>query len=118
MATNKGNKGKPETYEQPKKGSGKPKYQDTIKKVRVNTKKSQVDATVNLKKNIIGKNVTKQEKRAIGNKVANMAKEIDREYKEKKGVRTAKPSTAKVPVKSRGGRGGGLGGLNINNLKK
>ena len=29
----------------------------------------------------------------------------------------AKPSTAKVPVKTRGGRGG-LGGLNINSLKK
>ena len=37
--------------------------------------------------------------------------QIDREAKEKKGQRTAKPSTPKVPVKVRGGSGvrGGMG---------
>ena len=103
-------------YNAPAKGSGKVKYQNTTKEARLNTKERSVKGTEKIK-NIMGRNVTQQEKRALGNKVTNIPKMIDREYKEQKGVRTAKPSTAKVPVKPRGGRGG-LGGLNINNLKK
>lgn len=100
------------TYNPPVKGSGKPKYQNVTKENRINTKKRSVDITTYVKQNLAGKKVTKQEKRAIGNKVENVAKAIDREYKEQKGVRTPK-STTKVPVKSSGrGRGGGaLGGF-------
>jgi len=104
-------------YEPSKKGSGKPKYQNAIKEVRLNTKKKPVASIVNVKEKILGKKVTKQEKRAIGNKVDNIAKVIDREAKEKKGQRTEKPSTKKVPVKPRGGMGGG-GAFNINDLNK
>ena len=104
MATNKGAKGKPETYKEPKKGSGKPKYQNVIKEARVNTKKVTTAR-------IAGKTLTKAEAKAKANKSPNLAKEIDREAKEKKGQRTAKPSTPKVPVKARGGSGmrGGIG---------
>lgn len=98
-------------YDAPKKGSGKPKYQNVVKEARLDTKKKAVTSTTKVKEKILGKNVTQQEKRAIGNKVANTAKMIDREVKEKKGQRTEKPSTKKVPVKPRGGAGmrGGLG---------
>ena len=105
-------------YEPRKKGSGKPKYQNVIKEARLDTKKKPVTSVVKVKEKILGKNVTQQEKRAIGNKVENIAKAIDREAKEKKGQRTEKPSTKKVPVKPRGGGGmrgpislGGSGGL-------
>ena len=112
MAKNKGDKGKAETYAAPKKGSGKPKYQNVIKEVRLDTKKKPADSIVKVKEKILGKKVTQQQKRAIRSKVENIPKVIDREAKEKKGQRTEKPSTPKVPVKSRGGmRGGGsLGG--------
>lgn len=98
-------------YDAPKKGSGKPKYQNVVKEGRANTKKRQVDNTTFVKEKLVGKKVTKQEKRAIGNKAENVAKQIDREEKVRKGVRTEKPSTKKVPVKPRGGAGmrGGLG---------
>jgi hypothetical protein len=98
-------------YEPSKKGSGKPKYQNAVKEVRLDTKKKPVTSVVKVKEKILGKKVTQQEKRAIGNKVDNIAKVIDREAKEKKGQRTEKPSTKKVPVKPRGGAGmrGGLG---------
>lgn len=86
-------------YEAPVKGSGKPKYQNVTKENRLNTKKRTVDITTSVKKNLVGKKVTNQEKRAIGNKAENIAKQIDREYKIQKGVRTAKPTTPKVPVK-------------------
>ena len=99
------------------KGSGKPKYQNVDKARRENTKERNVK-TVEKTKNILGKNVTKQEKRSIGNKTPNIPKMVDREAKEKKGQRTEKPSTKKVPVKVRGGMRGGMGGgvLNINDL--
>jgi hypothetical protein len=89
------------TYNQPVKGSGKPKYQNTVKEARLNTKEKSVKGTEKVK-NIMGRNVTQQEKRALGNKVTNIPKMIDREYKEQKGVRTAKPETPKVPVKKKG----------------
>ena len=89
-------------YEPPVKGSGKPKYQNVVKEGRLNTKKSQVESTTKVKEKILGKNVTKQEKRAIGNRVANTAKMIDRETKVGKGQRTEKPLTPKVPVKKSG----------------
>jgi len=100
-------------YDAPKKGSGKPKYQNAVKEARLDTKKKPVTSVVKVKEKILGKNVTQQEKRAIGNRVENIAKAIDREAKEKKGQRTEKPSTKKVPVKPRGGGGlrGGLGGF-------
>ena len=98
-------------YEPRKKGTGKLKYQNVVKEGRANTKKRQVDNTTFVKEKLVGKKVTKQEKRAIGNKAENIAKQIDREEKVRKGVRTEKPSTKKVPVKPRGGAGmrGGLG---------
>jgi hypothetical protein len=98
-------------YEPRKKGTGKLKYQNVVKEGRANTKKRQVDNTTFVKEKLVGKKVTKQEKRAIGNKAENVAKQIDREEKVRKGVRTEKPSTKKVPVKPRGGAGmrGGLG---------
>jgi predicted Zn-dependent peptidase len=61
---------------------------------------------------------TKQELIRQAGKKPNVAKQIDREYKERKGVRTAKPKTPKVPVKPRGGmRGGALGGGGLINPK-
>ena len=87
------------TYEPPVKGSGKPKYQNVTKENRLNTKERQVNITTHVKENIVGKKVTQQEKRALGNKAENVAKQIDREYKVEKGVRTESPSTPKVPVK-------------------
>ena len=91
-------------YDPPKKGSGKPKYQNVVKEARVDTKK--VTTT-----RIAGKNLTKEEAKAKARKSPNLAKQIDREAKEKKGQRTTKPSTPKVPTKVRGGglRGGALG---------
>jgi len=86
-------------YEPPVKGSGKPKYQNVVKSERLNVKKRPTDSIVKVKEKILGKNVTQQQKRAIANKAENIAKVIDREYKEQKGVRTAKPTTPKVPVK-------------------
>ena len=104
MATNKGAKGKPETYKETKKGSGKPKYQNVIKEARVNTKKPTVTR-------LAGQALTKAEAKAKMKKQPNIPKQIDREAKEKKGQRTAKPSTPKVPIKARGGSGmrGGIG---------
>jgi hypothetical protein len=105
------------TYKPPVKGSGKPKYQNVIKEARLNTKKKSVTSTTKVKEKILGKKVTQQEKRAMGNRVENVPKIIDREAKELKGQRTAKSSTLKIPVKprsgmgSRGNRGGGLGGV-------
>ena len=106
MATNKGAKGKPETYKETKKGSGKPKYQNVIKEARVNTKKPTVTR-------LAGQALTKAKAKAKMKKQPNIPKQIDREEKIRKGVRTAKPSTPKVPVKVRGGGGlrGGLGGF-------
>jgi hypothetical protein len=86
-------------YNPPVKGSGKPKYQNVVKESRLNTKKKPADSIIKVKEKILGKKVTQQEKRAIRNKVDNIPKVIDREAKEKKGQRTAKPSTPKVPVK-------------------
>ena len=103
------------TYEPPVKGSGKPKYQNVTKENRLNTKERQVNITKHVKEKIAGKKVTQQEKRALGNKAENVAKQIDREYKVQKGVRTEKPSTPRVPVK--GGRGGAgiMGAFGIKN---
>jgi len=92
-------------YDAPKKGSGKPKYQNVIKEARVNTKRAEKIES------LAGKKLSKSESQARARKATNTAKEIDREEKVRKGVRTEKPSTKKVPVKPRGGAGmrGGLG---------
>ena len=92
-------------YDAPKKGSGKPKYQNVIKEARVNTKRAEK------MESLAGKKLSKSEAQARARKATNTAKEIDREEKVRKGVRTEKPSTKKVPVKPRGGAGmrGGLG---------
>jgi hypothetical protein len=92
-------------YDAPKKGSGKPKYQNVIKEARVNTKRAEK------MESLAGKKLSKSESQARARKAINTAKEIDREEKVRKGVRTEKPSTKKVPVKPRGGAGmrGGLG---------
>ena len=91
-------------YEPIKKGSGKPKYQNVIKEARVDTKKPTVTR-------VAGKALTKAEAKAKMKKEPNIPKQIDREVKEKKGQRTAKSSTPKVPVKPRGGGGGLRGSL-------
>ena len=91
-------------YEPIKKGSGKPKYQNVVKEARTDTKKPTATR-------VAGKALTKAEAKAKMKKAPNLPKQIDREEKIRKGVRTAKPSTPKVPVKVRGGAGlrGGLG---------
>ena len=91
-------------YEPIKKGSGKPKYQNVIKEARLDTKNPTATR-------VAGKALTKAEAKAKMKKAPNLPKQIDREAKEKKGQRTAKPSTPKVPVKVRGGSGvrGGMG---------
>jgi hypothetical protein len=100
-------------YEPIKKGSGKPKYQNVIKEARLDTKKPTATR-------VAGKALTKAEAKAKMKKETNIPKQIDREAKEKKGQRTTKPTTPKVPVKPRGGlRGGGSlgggGGMNRTN---
>lgn len=93
-------------YEPRKKGTGKPKYQNVVKEARVDTKKP-------IATRVAGKALTKAEAKAKMRKEPNIPKQIDREEKIRKGVRTEKPSTKKVPVKPRGGAGlrGGLGGF-------
>ena len=98
-------------YEPSKKGSGKPKYQNVIKSERVNTKEPRKEPIRNVSKVLksLGTKTSKQEVTRKAGKSPNIAKQIDRETKEKKGQRTAKPTTPKVPVKPRGGmRGGGM----------
>jgi len=87
-------------YDPPVKGSGKEKYQNVIKSERLDTKAS---SKANLKtiKELVGKKVTKQELNRKAGKKPNVAKEIDREQKITKGVRTAKPTTPKVAVKKK-----------------
>jgi hypothetical protein len=82
-------------YETPVKGSGKPKYQNVIKEARVNTKQAE------RKDRLGGKKLTKSESQARTRNAPNLAKQIDREYKIKKGVRTAKQTTPKVPTKKK-----------------
>ena len=82
-------------YEAPVKGSGKPKYQNVIKEARVNTKQAE------RKDRLGGKKLTKSESQARTRNAPNLAKQIDREYKIKKGVRTAKQTTPKVPTKKK-----------------
>ena len=102
-------------YEPRKKGTGKLKYQNVIKEARVDTKKDTKLVA------FAGKKLTKSEAQARNRKAENIAKQIDREEKIRKGVRTEKPSTKKVPVKTKTftGRGGARGGgLNLNDLNK
>jgi hypothetical protein len=100
-------------YEPTKKGSGKPKYQNVIKSQRVDTKEPRKEPIKNVSKVLksLGTKTSKQEVTRKAGKSPNIAKQIDREEKVRKGVRTEKPSTKKVPVKPRGGSGmrGGLG---------
>lgn len=120
MAKNKGFKGykkEEDRYKEPTKGRGKPKYQNVVKDARVNTKSADIAREKNLAK-FLDKPMSKNAISRRAGKKPNVAKQIDIENKERKGVRTAKPSTPKVPVKrsvggGRGGvgRGGGAGGL-------
>jgi hypothetical protein len=64
-----------------KKGSGKVKYKNTTKEARVNTTEA-----VKMFPQLKGENLPKQ---------------LDREEKVRKGVRTESPSTPKVQVKSK-----------------
>ena len=109
-------------FDEPVKGSGKPKYQNVVKSERTDTKASSKAGQKKIKPMMTGIQATKQELNRRAQKKPNVAKQIDREYKEQKGVRTAKPKTPKVPVKPRGrsvGRGGmGGGGLNISDLNR
>jgi|LakMenE18May11ns_1017448.scaffolds.fasta_scaffold9048769_1 hypothetical protein len=79
-------------YEAPVKGSGKPKYQNVIKEARVNTKQAERKVSLG------GKKLTRSESQARTRNTPNLAKQIDREYKVQKGIRTEK-SNIKVPVK-------------------
>ena len=88
-------------YNEPVKGSGKPKYQNVIKEARTNTKKSETQVQKNISK-ITGKKVSDTTAKRKADAKPNTAKQIDREYKVQKGVRTEKPSTPKVPVKKKG----------------
>ncbi len=115
MAKNKGFKGyksDEQKYAPGKKGSGKPKYQNTIKEARVNTRAEAKQSIKNISK-ITGKKLTEKDISRKAEKRPNLAKQIDREEKIRKGVRTEKPAT-KTPVKrsvATRGRGGGLGGM-------
>jgi hypothetical protein len=90
-------------YDPPVKGSGKPKYQNVIKSERVDTKAPRKDPIANASKVLksLGKKTSKQEITRKAGKSKNIAKEIDRENKVTKGVRTEKPKTPKVPVKKK-----------------
>lgn len=110
MAKNKGFKGykNPEDrYKEPTKGRGKPKYQNVVKEARVNTKSDAKERAKNIAK-ITGKKLSKKDISRKAAKEPNTARQIDIEEKERKGVRTAKPTTPKVPVKRSTPRGGGL----------
>lgn len=90
------------------KGSGKLKYKNTIKEARINTKQAEkLDR-------LAGKKLTKSESQARTRNSKNLPKQIAKEEKIRTGVNTAKPTTPKVPVKPKGGRGlrgGTLGGF-------
>lgn len=92
-------------YDKPVKGSGKPKYQGTVKPARVNTQTAGEEWTS--KRNLgtnkpKSKEQVKDQARAKNKAMGNIPKSIDREVKETKGQRTAKPTTPKVPVKKSG----------------
>lgn len=112
MAKNKGFKGyksEEQKYTPSKKGTGKPKYQNVVKEARVNTRAEAKQSVKNVAK-VTGKKLTKADISRKAEKRPNIAKQIDREYKIEKGVRTA-PSSTKTPVKrSVRSRGGGMGG--------
>ena len=80
-------------FDPPVKGSGKPKYKNTIKEARVDTKK---DTKMSV---FAGKKLTKSESAARNRKSENIPKQIAKEEKIRTGVNTAKPATPKVPVK-------------------
>ena len=80
-------------FDPPVKGSGKPKYKNTIKEARVDTKK---DTKLSV---LAGKKLTKSESAARNRKSENIPKQIAKEEKIRTGVNTAKPTTPKVPVK-------------------
>jgi hypothetical protein len=82
-------------YEPPVKGSGKPRYQNAIKEARINTKQASKMS------DLAGRKLSKSESQARTRNAPNIAKQIDREYKVQKGVRTEK-SNVKVPIKKRG----------------
>jgi hypothetical protein len=118
MAKNKGFKGyksDKQKYAPEKKGSGKPKYKNVIKEARVNTRAEAKESVKSVAK-ITGKKLTKKDISRKAEKRPNIAKQIDREEKIRKGVRTEK-STTKTPVKRSTvragfGRGGaGIGGM-------
>jgi hypothetical protein len=75
------------------KGSGKPKYQNVVKEGRLQPKKAATPIVTS------GKKMTPEQIKRVTQKNPNLAKEIDREAKMKKGQITAKPKTPKVPVK-------------------
>ena len=91
-------------YEAPVKGSGKQKYQNVIKEARVDTKAPRKQDIKDFSKSMkpVGVKPSKQEITRKAGKSPNIAKQIDRETKVQKGVRTEKPSTPKVPVKKSG----------------
>jgi hypothetical protein len=80
-------------YEPPVKGSGKPKYQNVIKEARLQPKKASTPTSLS------GRKLNAEQIKRKAQKNPNLAKEIDREAKIKKGQITAKPKTPKVPVK-------------------
>ena len=87
-------------YEPSVKGSGKPKYQNVVKEARVDTKAPRKEEIKSAIKNMTGRNVSEKEASRKASKKENIAKQIDREEKVRKGVRTESPSTPKVPVKN------------------
>jgi hypothetical protein len=112
MAKNKGFKGNKKSadrFKQPKKGSGKVKYKNVVKEERVNTRKSAKEVESRMSK-ITGKKLSQKDISRRAEKKGNVARIIDIEDKERRGVRTPKPSTPKVPVKrSTASRSGAVG---------
>jgi hypothetical protein len=110
MAKNKGFKGykkEEDRYKPATKGRGKVKYQNVIKEARVNTKSDAKEQAKFVAK-LAGKKISDKAASRKADKKVNTARQIDIEEKERKGVRTAKPTTPKVPVKRPKPRGGGL----------
>lgn len=96
------------------KGSGKVRYQNVKKEARtgdVKIAKPVIEAKNTVRKAFGKKEMNAQQTKSVRRAEPNLAKQIDRETKVLKGVRTAKPSTSKIPTK-RSSRGwSSLGGM-------
>lgn len=95
---------KENVFKMPTKNSGKLKYQGVTKQTRLHSQKPASDmvSVINPKTGKIrSASEVKATAKVANKKMGNIAKSIDREMKEIKGQRKAKPTTPKVPVKKK-----------------